>query len=185
MNSSLAPLRKYYPLFRDRHYLIKGLVGCNVALYAYYKQAPGANKMLYEADLTISAKAGWISLIFAPFCHVDFSSLVWNTGLLWTIGNYHVLNKGVCHFSLVFGAGLALGSLFTIIQLKSNRDAYMAGPQAGTAALLSYNAITNPAWFKVINPYFLLAALAYQSAINGAHYNAGGVFAGYLTFLFL
>ena len=121
----------------------------------------------FKYNFTFGGKSGLLSPFFAHFAHLDACSLLWNSALFYTIGNYHLLKYGCTHLAIVAGIGAALGVAAVGYQSLSNQEARLSGSTAMTSSLVVYNAIKNPIWFSRVNPFLLISIIALSSAFEG------------------
>ena len=140
--------------------------------------------MSYKRALTLNADSSILSTLTCTFFHTDLTYLAFNSAILYTIGNYHVLKYGTNHFlRLNFAAALA-GAAFTAYNIKTNEHQYLAGGIPQTGALIAYNVFKNPAWFKYgLNPISLLSLFVLYGAFYNDRAATAGVATGYLAFL--
>jgi membrane associated rhomboid family serine protease len=84
------------------------------------------------------------SLIWQHFGHTCPIQFLFNSALLYTVGNYHVLAYGSTHFLTLYALAALGGSLFTGVDLYSNEKGYYAGAIAPSAGLIAYHVFKNP-----------------------------------------
>ena len=171
-----------------RHGMIKQLVALNVGLYGAYMLMSGPMALVYKNYLTLDTNS---SILSVPLCHLGHTSaitLLFNSGVLWTIGNSHAKAYGCMRFVTVFGAGCAVASILGALEVYKNGGSAIAGGLAGSSALIAYNTFANPTWFNIMSKWthFPLMNLALL-ALYGAYYNdkaiIGGVAGGYAAML--
>ena len=139
--------------------------------------------MQYKKFLTLDTNSSVLSI---PLCHAGHTSvfaLLFNSAVLWTVGNSHAVKYGCARFVTVFGAGCAAASLLAAASVYQNGGPGIAGGLAGSSALITYNLFANPQWFNYVkyahHPMVLLGLLT----LYGVYYNdkaiIGGVAGGY------
>ena len=87
---------------------------------------------------------------------------------------------------MVSSLGCAIASTLAVLHLRNNNtENVIAGATAGNAALITYNAIKNPAAFTYfrVHPLTWVAALSLYGVYNSDQAAMGGVAGGYLAFL--
>merc|ERR1719329_445538 len=100
--------------------MIKQIVALNVGLYGAYMFMGGPLSMTYKKYFTVDTDSSILSL---PLCHVGHTSalaLLFNSGVLWTVGNSHVKSYGCVRFMTVLGAGCLVASLLAAKEASSN-----------------------------------------------------------------
>ena len=93
-------------------------------------------------------KSSYDSLLLSHFCHTSLPYFAFNSAVLWTLGNYHVLKYGTRHFAALYGASCLIGGVLTAANLVSNENAFLAGGICGSSGLIAYNVFRNAARFK-------------------------------------
>lgn len=180
-----AGLVKRLPIYTARTSTIKYILGANLFTFGLYHLSTGPSQLAQQQVLQLGPNSSIVSLLTSHFSYTNPLSLLFHGGILYTIGNYHVLKYGCSHFLTLYGAGLAIGGLLAAYELYSNRNIHHLGGSAGTGALIAYNVMKNPQWFKFgLNPFYLLTAYALYASFYGDRAAFGGLAAGYLSFLF-
>jgi len=62
------------------------------------------------------------SLVNYHFANLSLPSLVINTGVLYTVGNYHLLKYGRAHFLRLLGVSCLGGSILSAVTAYNDRD---------------------------------------------------------------
>ena len=94
-----------------RHGMIKRLVQMNVGLYGLYLFMNGPQGIVFRNYFTLDSNSSVLALPLSNFGHTSVIALLFNSGILWTIGNSHAMKYGCVHFTMVFGAGCAVATL--------------------------------------------------------------------------
>ena len=136
-------LVKRLPLHSARSNTVKYLLAANVGLFGLYLLQPGPQKLTFRKTWVMEADSGYHSFVFSHFAYTSLPSLLFNGGILYTIGNYHVLKYGANHFLALYGIGLLAGAAITALDLYRNRNQRISGGIAGTGVLLGYNIFKN------------------------------------------
>ena len=90
-----------------RHGMIKQLILLNSAVYGFYLFSSGPTGLMYKKYLTLGGGSAMSSVGLCHFSHTSFASFLFNSGILYTIGNSHALKYGCANFAMVAGAGMA------------------------------------------------------------------------------
>lgn len=147
----------------------------------------GPLSQTYKNYMTLDANSSILSLPLCHFGHTSAFALLFNTGVLWTIGNSHAKMYGCMRFVKVFGAGCAVATLLAAKEVYSNGGPQLAGSIGGTSALITYNVFKNPHWFNAIKyvplPFLLLAAMSMYGAHEKDFGIIGGVTGGFAAML--
>ena len=165
--------------------MLRNLVVGQLAFYGMYTLASGPNRMKLKRWFTVSPDSGLQSLATFHLCHTSAVPLFVNVAALSSLGLFHCRTAGVASFLRIFGLGAAAASAAVAIDARSNPAQTQAGSLGCSAALLSYHAFQNPAYFSMlrVSPFTLpAAALAYGIYNNDAAV-VGGLTAGYAAFL--
>jgi len=104
---------QHLPIYNSRTLCINWLIGANVGLYALYQLVPGGYGLALRHSFTVGNESEWKSLLLSPFFHTSFTQLLFNCGILYTVGNYHHLAFGMRHFWGLFLAGSVAGAALT------------------------------------------------------------------------
>ena len=119
------------------------------------------------------------------FAHTSLVPLLFNTAVLFSLGNAHILAHGLASFATIYGASCGLGALNACYDMRSNQAQAQAGGMAGSAGLIAYHAMRNPLWFNMRAGK--AAGCLFGFLCYGMMYNdkaaLGGVGAGYAAFL--
>ena len=99
----------------------------------------GPLSQTYKNYMTLDTNSSILSMPLCHFGHTSALALLFNSGVLWTIGNSHVKTYGCMRFMYVFGAGCAFASLLAAKEVYSNGGPQLAGSIGGTSALITYN----------------------------------------------
>ena len=124
---------------------------------------------MYRKYFTLGAESTYTSLFLSHFSHTDPVTLGLNGLAWWTIGNHHAKKFGCRHLVTVSSLGCALASTFAVLHLRNNNtENVIAGATAGNAALITYNAIRNPAAFTYarLHPLGWVALLSLYGVYN-------------------
>ncbi len=85
--TSSVNLIKNLPVSAERHDIIKQLITANVAIYAIYKLSSGPSRLRVKRDFTLQPESGPQALFTYHFVHTKFWPLVFNCGILATVGS--------------------------------------------------------------------------------------------------
>jgi len=173
------------PAATARPALIKQLVTANVAAYAYYSYASGAGKIRYRNFWTLQPESGPQCLFTFHFCHTNLAPLLFNVGLLATLGSHHVARHGVNHFAKIFGISAAGAALFAGYDMRTNAKQTQAGGLGVSAGFLTYYIMRDPSALKYLRftPLSILAAMTFYGVYYDDKAVLGGLAAGYGAFL--
>ena len=173
------------PILRPRAQPISMFIGANAALYLYYKYLPGHAKMNFRAMFTKEPGSSLMSVLTSPFTHTNVALLLANSAVMYTLGNYHLLQYGAVHLGVIFAIGSLGAYALTHAQILQTGEGSFAGGTGGSAGLIIYNAFRNPAWFSAVNPYALIGAISLYAAYTGDRAVFGGMMGGFLSYLLL
>ena len=119
--------------------------------------------------------------------HLANFSLPWllfNSGVMYTVGNYHVTKYGKSHFLRLLGLSALGGSLAAAYAVHNDRNFTASSSIALTGGLLGYNIFKNPQWFRYgLRAFPLLFLFTLYSAFYNDRAALGGLSAGYLFFV--
>ena len=118
------------------------------------------------------------------FCNTKLIPLVFNTFVLASLGNAHILAHGLTSFAAVYGGSCGMGAAMSAYDMRSNAAQVQAGGMAGSAGLIAYHAMRNPGWFNMRAGKaagILFGLLSYSMVYNDKA-ALGGVGAGYAAF---
>ena len=111
--------------------------------------------------------------------------LLFNSGVLLTLGQAHVAAYGLNSFLTLYGASCAAGAGAATIGINSDANATQAGGIAGSAGLIAYHALKNPTFFRTsFTPAIALASMLLYGFYFKDNAALGGFSGGYLMFLF-
>ncbi len=109
-----AKLIARLPITKPRHDLIKWMLIGNTALFGFYLLAPGPHRLVYKNNLGVTSRWSPMSIFTAHFCHTEWLPFIFNSAVLYTLGNYHVKQYGIKRFAVVYGAACIVGGLMTV-----------------------------------------------------------------------
>ncbi len=116
---------------------------------------------------------------------MNLPTVLFNSAILYTLGNYHVVKYGQNHFLKILGLLIATGSITAGVSARNDASFTASGGSCISGGLIAYHAIKNPAWFQyAANPFLLLSLFAIYSAYQGDRAAIAGLGAGYAAFLF-
>ena len=92
----------------------------NVGIYGGYMLMGGPLSLTYKKYMTLDSNSSILALPLSNFGHTSALALLFNSGVLWTIGNNHAKMYGCMRFTSVFGAGCAVASLLAAKEAYSN-----------------------------------------------------------------
>ena len=99
------------PLYKPRSLTIQYLIGANVAFYAFYLLSTGPKRLMYRKSFVIEEDSGIQSVLLAHIGHTSIGYLAFNSAILYTIGNYHVVKYGSSHFLKLYALGCLAGGI--------------------------------------------------------------------------
>jgi hypothetical protein len=109
---------------------------------------------------------------------------LFNTGIVYTIGNYHAKKYGQNHFLRLLGLSCLAGGAIALATSYSNENFVASGSFDISGGLIGYNLFRNPAWFAWgVHPLGLLTLFTLYTAFYGDRAGFAGLSAGYLAFL--
>ena len=146
----------------------------------------GPQGLIYKNHFTLGPNSSILSLGLSHIGHTNLASFLFNSAVLWTIGNYHAKKYGCSKFSKLIGVSILVSSGLGVYEVRKNPSTVISGGMALSATLISYNVFANPKWFAFlkIHPFFLLAALAAYGALENDKACIGGIAAGQLAVFF-
>ena len=100
--------------------------------------------------MTLDTNSSVLSVATCHFGHTNPAALLFNCGVLWTIGNSHALKFGCMGLTTVFGAGCAVASVLGAMHVYKNGGPTIAGGLAGSTALITYNVWKNFHFFNFL-----------------------------------
>ena len=89
-------------------------------MYAIYTFGSGPLGLTYKKFFTLDGNSSILGSVFGHVGHTSPATLLLNTGILWTIGNRHVMKYGCSHFMTIFGGSCVLASLMGLMHVRSN-----------------------------------------------------------------
>ena len=186
---SLLPLSsnsliKRLPLLRTREKSIRYLIYGQLAFYGFYVTNNGPLKMFQEHATVVSRSSAITSVLYFHFANYNLPALLFNSGVIYTLGNYHVLKYGQNHFLRLLGI-VAAGGALAALQSSYSSDTFRAeGGFDLSGGLIAYHVFKNPAWFSYgLHPFAALSLLVLLYANYGERAGFGGLGAGYLAYL--
>ena len=139
--------------------------------------------MNFRSIFTKEAGSSHLSLITSHFTHTNVFLLLCNAGVLYTLGNYHLLQHGAPHLFAVFALGSLGAYALTHAQIMQTGEGSLAGGTGGSAAMIIYHAFRNPMWFSAINPYAVIGAMSLYAAYTNDRSVFGGMMGGFLAYM--
>ncbi len=106
---------------------------------------------------------------------------------MYTVGNWHAKRFGCMHLTQVAGASAVIATALGVYHVYNNNEQTIAGSNAISAGLITYNIFKNPQWFKLLRvpPMLWLVALTAYASFGNDKAAVGGIAGGYLAFLFV
>jgi membrane associated rhomboid family serine protease len=120
--ASTINLVKNLPATAERHNLIKQLITVNIGVYAYYLLSSGPNRLRLKRDFTLQPESGPQALFTYHFVHTKFWPLVFNCGVLATVGSQLIALRGANNFLRLLGIGAAGSALFAGLDVRHNAN---------------------------------------------------------------
>ena len=178
-------LIKALPATYTRPSIITGLVTANIGFYGMYMLSCGPSRQRMSRIYTLQPESGPQSLFTFHFAHTSLLPLLFNCGVLATLGASHLAVQGCASFMTVYGASLGVGALMSAADMRNNPNQTQAGGMAGSAGLIAYHAMRNPSWFRMRHgaPAAILGSLLMYGMLYDDKAALGGVSAGYAAFL--
>jgi len=115
-------LVKNLPATAERHNIIKQLLTLNVGVYAYYKLSSGPSRLRLKRDFTLQPESGPQTLLTYHFVHTNIWPLLFNCGILATVGSQLVALKGATNFMRLLAVGAAGSALFSGLDVRHNEN---------------------------------------------------------------
>merc|ERR1712166_287484 len=113
-------LVKALPFTAERPTIIKGLISLNLAFYGIYNLSSGPARTRMRNYMTLQPESGPQALLMMHTSHTSLLPMLFNCGVLATLGASHITHMGCSHFSLIFGASCAAGALFAGMDMRNN-----------------------------------------------------------------
>ena len=108
-----STLIKRLPLSTPRNPLVKKLLYLNTALFAYYTLATGPRKLDIRRRFTATPESNFESLVYFHFAHTSLTQYLFTSGVIYTLGNYHVSKYGSSSFIRLFALAALGGTALT------------------------------------------------------------------------
>ena len=140
-----------------------------LAFFGFYNLVSGPAQMKLQRYFTVMPDSGMQSLATFHLCHTSAMPLLFNLGVMGTLGSYHCRTHGAGSLMRLMGLSFALASAAVAIDARSNPGQTQAGSMAASSALLAHTTFANPEYFALVraSPLALTAlALGY-----GIYYN--------------
>ena len=177
-------LVKALPAAYERPLLIKQLLTANLAFFGIYHLSCGSQKLRMRRTVCLEPESGITSLATFHFCHTNIVPLLFNCGVLATLGSSHLVHMGASHFASVYFGSCAAGAVFAAWDMRSNPNQTQAGGMAGSAGLIAYHAMRNKHWFRAgFTPMMALGGMLLYGMVYDDKAALGGTSAGFAAFL--
>ena len=172
---------------RGTHGMVKQILLLNSAIYGGYLLMSGPMGVQYKRFFTLDGSSSITSLPLCHFSHTSALQFAVNFGALYTVGHWHAKTFGCMHMTKVAGVSAALATVLGVHHVYKNNEQTIAGSNAMSAGLITYNIFKNPQWFTLlrIHPMIWMAALTAYAGFGNDKAAVGGIAGGYLAFLFL
>ena len=169
----------------SRHGMVKQWVALNAGLFGIYLVGSGPVGHMYRNYLTLESNSSVLAIPTCHFGHTSLAALLFNSGVMWTLGNNHVRKYGCSKFAAVIGVSCGLASVAGLATVQAEDREVIAGGMAASAGLITYNVFKNPAWFAYFrfNPLLGLIALTTYGVYNKDVACLGGISGGYLAMI--
>ena len=150
------------------HSAVKAFFLGNAAIFGGYLVMNGPSSLMYKKFLTLQDNSSITSLPFCHFAHTSPFNFAVNSAVLLTIGNFHARKYGCAHMVGLFGVSMAVASGLGLMHSMKNEGKVIAGGNALSAGLVTYNVFKNPAWFTYVrmHPLGWLAGLTLFAAFQ-------------------
>lgn len=93
-----------------------------LAFFAFYNLVSGPTQMKLQRYFTVTPQSGMQSLATFHLCHTKAVPLIFNLGVLGTIGSYHCRVHGAASLMKLLGLSFAAASVAVAIDARSNPD---------------------------------------------------------------
>ena len=94
-----------------RHGVVKQLVGVNAVLFGGYFLANGPLGLIYKNHFTLGPNSSVLSVGLSHFGHTSTPAFLFNSFVLWTIGNYHAKQYGCTRLAKLLGLSCGIASV--------------------------------------------------------------------------
>ena len=161
------------------------MIGLNLGFYGLYKFSCRPKQSRMRRAFTLGPDSSMLSMATFHFAHTSLVPLLFNSAILFSLGNAHILAHGLTSFATIYGASCGMGAVHASLDMRSNQTQVQAGGMAGSAGLIAYHAMRNPVWFNMRAGKaagVLFGFLCYSMLYNDKA-ALGGVGAGYAAFL--
>ena len=106
-----ASLINRVPFYKPRSQTIQYLLLGNLSVYGLYLLATGPRKLQYRRNFVLEQDSNYTSFLLCHFGHTSLTNLIFNSAIIYTIGNYHVLKYGCTSFLMLYGLGCVAGGV--------------------------------------------------------------------------
>jgi len=124
--------------------LVQRLFLGQLAFYGFYSLVSGPTQKKLQRYFTVTPDSGMQSLATFHLCHTSAWPLLFNLGVLGTLGSYHCRLHGAGSLMRLMGLSLAAASAAVAIDARSNPEQRQAGGMAASSALLVHTTFTSP-----------------------------------------
>ena len=104
------------------HSIVNYIIGANVGIFGLYMFSSGPTGLRMQRQFTVTPDSGIQSLLTFHMVHTEPLPLLFNCGILATVGAYHRKAFGYNSFLRLFGVGAAAASLAVAIGARYNHD---------------------------------------------------------------
>ena len=94
------------------------MVGINALLFGGYMLMSGPASLMYRKYFTLDAGSSITSLPLAHIGHTSAAAFLFNSGILWTLGHYHVSKYGCAQFMAVYGLSCAVATAVGVLDVR-------------------------------------------------------------------
>lgn len=161
------------------------MIGTNVAFFGLYSVSSGPMKLKLQNVFTMQPSSLPTSLVFTHFANTNIYSLLFNSGVLATIGSQLLFANGPSAFLRVFMISAGASSVFAAAQMRHKPTKSYAGGIGVSAGLITYTAFSAPHLLRMfrLSPMALVAATMLYGIVNEETAVLGSMSAGYAAFL--
>ncbi len=110
---SSSSLVKRLPIQAARSTVVRNTLYLTTGIYGFYLLVSGPRKLLYRKVATAHPHSASKSLFYFHFFNTSLLQYLFTSGVIYTIGNYHVGAYGSASFLRLFGLSCLAGSILT------------------------------------------------------------------------